>query len=997
MSAFVELKPHQRKHYEDLIKALGLDPTYKGFTDMSVLDTSPTGAGKTSVNTAVAAFSQVPNIQVICPNIVKLNWIKTLNWFNLSAEIWDYNEIIAHGESGRYTKFELTIEDEAGNYQPSVKLADLCKEGLFLIVDEASHFKNPGSKRSKSLFAVSSFMRDYENCYITYLSATPTDKPEVKYTWLAHLGIMNVMEPFKIALRGRKPVYITDGLSSIKKWLKEEKDYIKDIKPVMVVNDEKTYKFKPATFDQIYMVVMDGIDDPRAKGKMSAAFVYDKIAIPLLMYSMPNRTDLLAYSLLATNMFTEREEAHIQDALGRKAFLEKETERKIANHEPVSWADFWQKIVPILRDIEIEKAKLFARICRRLLKEYPNMKIVIQMNYYEALTVLFDRLERYKLLRRTTRILGKELTGQVMRIEEREKQRRRFQQFNDRYRIMIVSNVAQMGIDLDDQSPDGKYPRFLMAPTTYNTINLMQVFGRISRTSTTSNSVAAVIFYSLAEKLKPRHQQKCEALYETTKQGCIPITTKTPYMRCDGRGENCELLTIPYESVKAFMTPAEEDERRLKGKVRDVETIIMEATPDLKLGIYNQDAYDAYLKTNPKDVIGLDEPKDPRYFKIVYNYKNDKKNKRIYIGTDLKIDWEKIDRMTNNELKFLIEMYFYTLFDEDRKIANIVSKEMTTEAPDLIHFFFPGFREQKYDKYFVVELAILKGNKELDTLLTIGVRNKTDSDEINNMNDDELGKVINEYYKSINSKRKVVKIINKEKPKMVEDIDFYYPDFDEAGSEELEVNEFLTDVSDLSTTSSYVSGGTETIPEYSDTEPGEDSADESATEQEGQGEQEQEKQEEQDGLPPTRPIVHYVKSDLLDADTQYIAHQVNATTVGSGKGLSKQIFAKYPNANVYKSNIERIPGTIITVEPVINIVGQQKPGKPSGNDSEARRLRWFKSGLEEISEIEGIVSIAFPFGIGSGLAGGNWEYYEKMIQDFAVNNPNIKVFIYKLE
>jgi hypothetical protein len=42
-----------------------------------------------------------------------------------------------------------------------------------------------------------------------------------------------------------------------------------------------------------------------------------------------------------------------------------------------------------------------------------------------------------------------------------------------------------------------------------------------------------------------------------------------------------------------------------------------------------------------------------------------------------------------------------------------------------------------------------------------------------------------------------------------------------------------------------------------------------------------------------------------------------------------------------------------------------------------------------------IISIAFPYKIGCGLAGGKWEDYESMIYKFAKENPNIKVKIYK--
>jgi hypothetical protein len=42
-------------------------------------------------------------------------------------------------------------------------------------------------------------------------------------------------------------------------------------------------------------------------------------------------------------------------------------------------------------------------------------------------------------------------------------------------------------------------------------------------------------------------------------------------------------------------------------------------------------------------------------------------------------------------------------------------------------------------------------------------------------------------------------------------------------------------------------------------------------------------------------------------------------------------------------------------------------------------------------------NVAFPYMIGCGLAGGNWKIYLGMITNFADRNPNLNVFIYKLD
>lgn len=115
-----------------------------------------------------------------------------------------------------------------------------------------------------------------------------------------------------------------------------------------------------------------------------------------------------------------------------------------------------------------------------------------------------------------------------------------------------------------------------------------------------------------------------------------------------------------------------------------------------------------------------------------------------------------------------------------------------------------------------------------------------------------------------------------------------------------------------------------------------------------------------------------IECDLLDAPTQYIAHQCNCCSRGAA-GIAKQIFERFPDA-AYPRQRVRDPGTIsVHSNRVINCYAQLVPGKPCKNDTAEMRLRWFRQCLFAITKIEGIRSVALPFGIGCGLAGGNWN------------------------
>lgn len=156
-------------------------------------------------------------------------------------------------------------------------------------------------------------------------------------------------------------------------------------------------------------------------------------------------------------------------------------------------------------------------------------------------------------------------------------------------------------------------------------------------------------------------------------------------------------------------------------------------------------------------------------------------------------------------------------------------------------------------------------------------------------------------------------------------------------------------------------------------------------------------------------IIH---GSLFDSDVQYIAHQCNCvTTVGAH--LSKEVFRKYPYADIYSCRTKTDwkdskdkPGTIIIKgngadqRYVINILAQVFPGKPkfpeSKTDGYEARQKYFRKCLIAILHIPNLNSIAFPWKIGCGAAGGDWDIYYKMIEGFS-SYISGRVVICKLE
>lgn len=133
-----------------------------------------------------------------------------------------------------------------------------------------------------------------------------------------------------------------------------------------------------------------------------------------------------------------------------------------------------------------------------------------------------------------------------------------------------------------------------------------------------------------------------------------------------------------------------------------------------------------------------------------------------------------------------------------------------------------------------------------------------------------------------------------------------------------------------------------------------------------------------------------ITGNLLDQPI--IAHQCNCRST-KGSGLYRSIADKYPESDIYsRRTVRDTPGTIQVFSKVICMFAQDMPGK---NNNDEPRLDWFADCLVEIGRLD-ISSVAFPYNVGCGLAGGTWSDYEGLINAFAEMYPNIRVSIVKL-
>lgn len=147
--------------------------------------------------------------------------------------------------------------------------------------------------------------------------------------------------------------------------------------------------------------------------------------------------------------------------------------------------------------------------------------------------------------------------------------------------------------------------------------------------------------------------------------------------------------------------------------------------------------------------------------------------------------------------------------------------------------------------------------------------------------------------------------------------------------------------------------------------------------------------------------------DLLEATEQYICHQTNCVSNGGAAGIARAIFDQFPYADCYSRRINPdVPGTIDIcggefARHIINMHAQFYPGSPqyphSNKDGYVVREQYFQQCLDLIGALDKLQSVAFPWMIGCGIAGGSWPTYLTMLTNFAIQmeDRGVNVVIYR--
>lgn len=146
-------------------------------------------------------------------------------------------------------------------------------------------------------------------------------------------------------------------------------------------------------------------------------------------------------------------------------------------------------------------------------------------------------------------------------------------------------------------------------------------------------------------------------------------------------------------------------------------------------------------------------------------------------------------------------------------------------------------------------------------------------------------------------------------------------------------------------------------------------------------------------------MIRIIEGDILQAQQDIIGHQVNCKGV-MGAGLAKQIKMNYPNVfeeykQLCKEQGMNLLGTVQYVKTskgkiFANIFGQANFGRGKRQTDYEALEEAFYSLRNKANETNR--SIALPYGIGCGLAGGDWDIVYRIIEKVFIGS---KLHLYR--
>lgn len=153
-------------------------------------------------------------------------------------------------------------------------------------------------------------------------------------------------------------------------------------------------------------------------------------------------------------------------------------------------------------------------------------------------------------------------------------------------------------------------------------------------------------------------------------------------------------------------------------------------------------------------------------------------------------------------------------------------------------------------------------------------------------------------------------------------------------------------------------------------------------------------------------MLEIVNGNIFDGNENIIVHQTNCLGIMGG-GIALQVRKLFPNVyeeyvklcSQYKDNPKSLLGKVqFVVTPnkkaIANCFGQEGIG--TGVQTDYQALYNALSYVKGIALLEAF-SVAIPYNIGCGLAGGDWKIVESMIKELFENDEDVKCVLYNFQ
>lgn len=158
-------------------------------------------------------------------------------------------------------------------------------------------------------------------------------------------------------------------------------------------------------------------------------------------------------------------------------------------------------------------------------------------------------------------------------------------------------------------------------------------------------------------------------------------------------------------------------------------------------------------------------------------------------------------------------------------------------------------------------------------------------------------------------------------------------------------------------------------------------------------------------------MLHYKEGDLLKSDCTTILHQANCFSIMGG-GIAKSIAEIYPEALEVDKNSSYNPHdkfgkfTGVTLDSgvtIVNLYGQHNLGRRETEFKTKDRVKMLRKALDSFlySAKSGLApnvnleKVGVPYGIGCGLAGGDWNVVKNILQSESENHK-VDIYVYKI-